>query len=99
MMRYWHYLLGAFCIVGIIAAYVTGRTEDLGFGIACIIVIPWLFIILDVVVLILLGKEVRRRVLLNQLKAGGAILAFLAIALAISIFLFATCGVAVYTIG
>jgi hypothetical protein len=104
MIRYSCYILGGCCIIGIIMFYALARAsgtpeQRLDRGITGMIVITWLFITLDVVVLILLGKEVRRRVLLNQLKIGGAILAFLAIALTISIFLFATCGVAIYTMG
>jgi hypothetical protein len=103
MIRNLCYVLGGFCIVGIIACYAIGRANrtraGLDVAITCMIVLPWLFILLDVLVLVLLGKEIRRRFRQNQLKLAVAIFLFLGLALAISIFLFGTCGVAVYSIG
>src|ERR1700687_6217946 len=109
-MRKFLYVLAVCCIVGIAVSYAVARAnrteEGLGISIFCMIAMAWLFAILDVAVLILCGK----RLMLVGKKFGGlfrhetmsaaaAVLLFLILALAVSAFLFTTCGVAVSRMG
>jgi hypothetical protein len=101
MVRKYLYVLAVCCLVGIVIAYATAlanRSEaGLGAAIMCIWAITLLFVILDVVVLFLLGKAFHDRFLRKQMTALAAILVFLLASGAVVVFLFAVCGLAVYS--
>jgi hypothetical protein len=94
------YVLAAFCIAGIAMAYVVARANrteaGLGIAIMSLFAIASFFAILDVTVLILLTIGFNRRFQGKHISII-ALLLFLISAVALVLFLFTTCSVAVVT--